>query len=343
MASDMAPIAVSGGSGVVKHLLPEGLKLIPLSLIALMLMAYVAVIGPLDYVVLGRLRLRRITWITFPAVTFGFTAFALLLSNNYMQTADHRARITFRDLVEGGVVVRENRLELLFPSTSRQITTQLGRGLFMPLRYEDFGQDMMSMYGPYNYRARGDTRAAPPRVTGRMPAQCRADQLVPQWTPQLNRMLTIPLEAKPDPQFQFDWDQLPDFGAPGADGMLAERVRQAFGLRASAFLFHRTEVRKIVGGDDVMLPGDNWEQVYLGGQYMHRHADFLREICAPAQPGFLAVASEFAPTGGDRFDDMSLLDPNDDRQWVLVIGAPTDEGLVVYRRRYLLDVTAATD
>ncbi len=343
LASDMAPIAVSGGSGVVKHLLPEGLKLIPLSLIALILMGYVAVIGPLDYVVLGRLRLRRITWITFPAVTFGFTAFALLLSNNYMQTADHRSRITFRDLAAGGVVVRENRLELLFPSKSRQISTELSRGLFMPLRHEDFGQDMMSMYGPYRYQPGRETRAAPPRLTGRMPAQCRADQLVPQWTPQLNRILTIPLKTRPDSQFQFDWDRLPDFREPGADGVLAERVRQAFGMRASAFLFHRTEVRKIIGVADVLLPGDSFEQVYLGGQYMHRQSDFLKEISVPNQPGFLAVASELAPTGGDRFDDMSLLDPTDERQWVLVIGAPTDEGLVVYRRRYLLNDSPTAD
>jgi hypothetical protein len=114
-------------------------------------------------------------------------------------------------------------------------------------------------------------------------------------------------------------------------------------MRASAFLLHRTEVRKIAGGADVLLPGDSFEQVYLGGQYMHRQSDFLKEICAPNQPGFLAVAAELAPTGGDRFDDMSLLDPTDERQWLLVVGAPTDEGLVVYRRRYLLDHNPTAD
>jgi hypothetical protein len=213
----------------------------------------------------------------------------------------------------------------------------------MSLRHEDFGQDMMSMYGPYRYQTARETRAAPARIRGRMPSQCRVDQVVPQWTPQLNRLFTIPLEAKPDSGFRFDWDHVPDFRQPGADGVLAERVRQAFGTRASAFLYHLTDVRKIAGGADVMLPGDSWEQVYLGGQYLHRQSDFLKEICAPNQFGFLAVASELAPTGGDRFDDMSLLDPTDARQWVLVVGAPTDEGLVVYRRRYLLDDKPAAE
>jgi hypothetical protein len=338
-ATDMAPIPVSGVTGLVTYLMPQGLKLVPLPLIALVLILYVAVIGPLDYLVLGRLRLRRFTWLTFPAVTLGFTAFALLISNRYMRTADHRAGITFRDVAEGGRVARENRLEILFPSTSRQMVTEVPRGLFMPLRFQDFGQGMMWMYGPYGYPQWNETRATPALLDGRMPSAFRAVQLVPQWTPQLNRILTIPLQETQTATANFDWDQVPDFGTPGADGALAERIRTAFGHDVTVWLYHGYEVKTLMGDSDLLSRGSNWEQVYLAGQFTQRQADFVKDVCAPLQPGFFAVVSELAPTGGDRFDDMALLDPTDERQWALAIAVPETDALVIYRRRYIREAS----
>ena len=37
------------------------------------------------------------------------------------------------------------------------------------------------------------------------------------------------------------------------------------------------------------------------------------------QPGFLGVVSGYAPTGGDRFEDLLMLDFTDPRQWLLIM------------------------
>lgn len=338
-AADLAPVPITGGTGLLTHLMPEGLKVVPLWMISSVLIVYLLLIGPGDYLVLGKLGLRRWTWVSFPCVTFGFTALSVVISNKYMQTADHRSVVVVRDLIDGGQVARENRLELLFPSTSRHIDTDVGRGLFMPLRHQDFGESNYYMYGPYTYNQWQEQRTGPALFAGRMPNRCIAGQAVPQWTPQLNRRFTIPLATEQSAEaVDFDWDDVPAFGTPGAEGAIAQRARDAFGSSASVYLYHEREA-KALQGDQLLFsdPYGGWNQYYIANQYIQRQADFLRELCVRDQTGFFGVVSQYSPTGGDRFEDMALLDLSDPRQWLLVIAVPESDHLVIYRRLYVLN------
>lgn len=337
-ASDLKPVPVTGGTGLLTRLMPEGLKIVPLWMIGSILIAYVLLIGPADYLVLGKLGLRRWTWLTFPCVTFGFTAFSVVISNRYMQTADHRSAVVVRDVAEGNRVVRENRLELLFPSTSRQIETDVGRGLFMPLRHQDFGQSTYAMYGPYGYQTWQEQRAGPASFGGRMPIRCVVNQTVPQWTPQLNRMFTIPLAAAAPAVSPFDWDDVPAFGTPGSEAALVQRVNDAFGPGASLYLYHQREAKALQGNELLFQDQfSGWNQVYVYGQYISRQSDFLRELCVRDQAGFFGIVSQYAPACDDRLEDMALLDLSDPQQWLLVVAVPENGTLVIYRRLYVLN------
>ena len=336
-ASDLSPVPITGGTGLLTHLMPEGLKVVPLWMISSVLIVYLLLIGPGDYLVLGKLGLRRWTWVSFPCVTFAFTALSVVISNNYMQNADHRSVVVIRDVIDGGQVARENRLELLFPSTSRHIDTDVGRGLFIPLRHQDFGEGAYYLYGPYNYNQWREQRTGPALFAGRMPNRCVAGQAVPQWTPQLNRRFTIPLAAEPAAAGGFDWDDVPAFGTPGAEGAIVARAREAYGSSASVYLYHQREA-KALQGDQVLFrdPYGGWNQYYIANQYIQRQSDFLRELCVRDQTGFFGVVSQYAPTGGDRFEDMALLDLSDPQQWLLVIAVPESDHLTIYRRLYVL-------
>lgn len=338
-ASDLSPVPISGGAGLLIYLMPEGLKVVPIWMIGSVLMVYVLLIGPADYLILGRLGLRRWTWVTFPFVTIVFTAFSVIISNSYMQTADHRSAVVVRDVIDGGQVARENRLELLFPSTSREIATDVGRGLFMPLRYQDFGEANYYMYSPSSYRAWQNQRTEPAAFAGRMPIRSVVVQAVPQWTPTLNRLFTIPLAVEePSNQTGFDWDDVPAFGKDGAESAIVQRVRQAFGSSASLYLYHQHEAKALLG-DEFLFPSDysGWNQIYINGQWVTQQRDLLRELCVRDQGGYFGVVSQYAPTGGDRFEDMALLDLSDPQQWLLVVAVPENDHLVIYRRLYVLN------
>jgi hypothetical protein len=115
LASDFQPLPTMGLTGLIQRLLPDGIRLVPLSTMGLLLLAYLIAIGPLDYFILGKLGMRKWTWCTFPAVTLIFTAFSIGLSNRSMSTTVLRRSAVIRDVAPGGIVARENRLSCCFP------------------------------------------------------------------------------------------------------------------------------------------------------------------------------------------------------------------------------------
>ena len=110
-----------GGGILADWLLPAEVRIIPFAVVVLILIAFVLVIGPLDYFVLGALRLRKLTWIVFPVVSVAFTLFTVVISQYYMGGQDHRNAIVFVDLDSEGTVVRESRYELIFTAKHRTV------------------------------------------------------------------------------------------------------------------------------------------------------------------------------------------------------------------------------
>ncbi len=188
-------------------LMPVGVSAIPLSVIALILTAYVVTIGPIDYFVLGALRLRRFTWVLFPVVTIGFAAYTLWLSQRYLGSTDSRRAIEIYDVVPGGAVARRSRIEMLFLSQENTVSTPVDNGLF-------------SVVGRGNIKTRGaiaqvELNETPETVgvNDRFPSKYQIVQQIPQWRPVLNRFFWI--DPKPTVVYQppglagvtgFDWD-----------------------------------------------------------------------------------------------------------------------------------------
>lgn len=351
LAANYQPLPTIGLAPLIQRLLPEGIRLVPLSTMGLLLLAYLMAIGPLDYFILGKLGMRKWTWCTFPAITLVFTGFSIGLSNSSMSASVTRRAAVLRDMTAGGALARENRLELLFPSASGVMTTDVGRGLFMPTRFQEFAQ-LQSGYMDYRtMQVLQEQRSEPAAFQGRMPTQCTVLQRVSQWTPQFNRMLAIPLQQPADLP-EFDWDTVPEFRSPAGLQQLRERISRSFSVSVadrlrrgltepvSAGLFHAGESIPLLGDSTLFLSQS--DQMVLtntpyGQQWVKQPDSYLRLLSAANQPGFLGVVSGYAPTGGDRFEDLLMLDPTDPRQWLLVVVLPQGDDLLIYRRLYVLN------
>lgn len=336
-ATDMDPIPLNGGSGLLTRLMPGDIRVVPLWMIALMLVVYVGAIGPLDYFVLGRLGLRRLTWVSFPAVTLVFTLCSIAVSNSFLTVAADRKSLVIRDLDEQGVVTRENRLELLFPSRSRTMDTDMGRGLFCPLRHQDFSRTGY-YYDPYSYQTWEQGTAEPARFVGRMPVRAIVSQRIGQWTPQLNRSFTIPLSEDPDVFGPLSTPELDALVRNGSDGAVVENLRGSIDHLVGIYLYGPDET-DVLHGPQMLFQDQygTWNQVYVNGQWESRQVDFLQELSMRRQPGFFGIVSQISPTGGFRFEDMALLDPTDENQRLLVVAVEEDRQLVLYRKLYVLD------
>ena len=62
--------------------------------------------------------------------------------------------------------------------------------------------------------------------------------------------------------------------------------------------------------------------------------DFLAETCVRPRIGLFALVSRIAPTGGDNFEDLAVLDATDPHQWLLVVAVEQEGNLLIYRKLY---------
>ncbi len=310
-------------------LMPIGVSVIPLRVIVLILAAYVVVIGPVDYFLLGVLHLRRFTWVLFPVVTIGFAAFTLWLSQHYLGSSDSRRAIEIYDFVPGGAVVRRTRIEMLFLSEENRVATQIENGLFSVV-----GRGSLMSRGPLPRVALNDT----PETVGvvdRFPANYQMVEQIPQWRPVLNRFFWI--DPKPSVVYQppglpgaagFDWNRRGD--RPGGAVSLAQRVQTAFGPKACAVVLRgRSRLAVLNNFDELRHFRSN-----LPGGMVNPVGDIVQELCQRSPQQLFEHTSSLSPNGGPELDDLAVSDAADSDQSVLVIAVETESTLYLYRCVY---------
>jgi hypothetical protein len=312
-------------------LMPLGVTAIPLRVIVLILIAYVLTIGPVDYVVLGLLRLRRFTWLLFPVVTVGFAAYTLWLSQRYLGSNDSRRAVEIYDFVQGGAAARRTRIEMLFLGQENTVTTQVDNGLFAPV-----GRGNVISRSP-TPTDMGNLTPETIGIDDRFPARYRVVQQVPQWRPVLNRFFWI--EPKPGDIYQppglpgaggFDWNDAKDVTGGLGPASLAQRVRSAFGPKSCAVLICGKSVVYVLNDFGEF---DNW-RLNLPDRSGNTLLETVCELCQRTPEQLFIRTANLSPNGGPELDDISLADSSDDRQIVLVVGVETESTLYLYRRLY---------
>jgi hypothetical protein len=337
MRSVLAPPPFATMSELFQILMPQDVQMVPLGLIGLVLAAYVVAIGPIDYFLLGALKMRRFTWILFPVVTIAFAGFTLWLSRWYLGTNDSRQGIEICDVVKGGIAARRTRVELLFFSRERDLGTEVQNGAFSQVGSGGSSYPRMTLPG-----ANEVTRVNQARFVGRIPSHYVVDEAVPQWTPIVNRFFWI--DPKPvaqektvgaDPDAHFDWDDPGDSTTVAGRTALAARIRKAFGEHACAAVYRSD-------GENVATPILNY---FASMRKLRPHTDssgmqynigdVIREISVARPQKLFSFASQLSPSGSPELEDLALLDGSDPQQSLLVIGVDTGSDLVIYRRLYV--------
>ena len=161
------------------RLSPKHIRILPYPIMLLVLAGFVLVIGPLDWFALGRLRMRWLTWLLFPLAAVAFTGLTVFLAGYYMGKIDDRRALTVTDLGRDGRVLRETRIELLFPAKNREVNTDVQNALCSPISTS--GRYSGNRFAPMT----------PVRCEGLFPARYVFRQSLRQWTPQMNRQTSL--------------------------------------------------------------------------------------------------------------------------------------------------------
>ena len=338
-------------------LMPDRVRLIPFGWVLLILSVYLVAIGPGDWFVLGMFRRRKLTWLLFPLVTAAVTGSTVLVCNAYMGTQDHRRAISFVDVGEGGRVLRVNRFELLFAGSEVVADTDARDALLTPMDHRMFGNPYyLSQYGG---RYRYDQTAAPPRYHGRFPSRYRLAQPLSQWTPQLNRTLRIGDGGSTSNEPRLNWDAVDPalFASDAGRRRIVQQLvgdvsfnghvllmnqQRHYGLHRASWTpksRHYRQRHVMSSHPDAEESADN---LYQPGTFtLHGSHGFplglLMQACCRTPMGMFSVVSQVSPTGGGNFEDLTILDPTDPDQWLLVVVAPDGQDYVVHRRLYFGD------
>ncbi len=343
-------------------LMPEGVRMVPLWVLSFLLVSFVIWIGPVDYYGLGWIRARKFTWVTFPLATLLVTGMTVWITNQYMSSAETRRGLVLRDIGDDGATVRMNRFELLFIASSRTVTTEIRKGIFATLKtgssMADFQfrpQNQYQYQQQYQQRPRygamdlNQIHRPLARTTGRIPTEFTVTQDLAKWTPQLNRIFSIPGEKD---EAVIDWPALTEgisipemYANRTISSELQSRVETQFGPNALVaclganrqWAFSRHEKWWAAGGTHTSSNNGRMNQFsypMLPSELTHE-PDLFRWIYqhSVAMPvGLFSLASQIGPTGGEELEDLPILDSSDSRQHLLVVVVPRGDDLIVYRK-----------
>lgn len=326
-------------------LMPEGVRMVPSSIIAMLLIGYVITVGPVDYLVLGYFRARKYTWILFPVVTAGFTILTVSIAHSYMAASDTGGRLTVVDLVEDGLPVRQTDVQMHFHGAQTTQSAEVKNGFLVPARVQNmnpvFSNRMVS------------TEVRQIHYSGRFPQAYTTRQSMRQWEPQLNRQMSLAPQVSQLPEIP--WQDASLVTDPTQRSRLADLLRQSGkpGQQIDAVILHQHSLYNVFESDSFLFSslnlqhGQNWMQAdpWLN-QRQYRHTPSRLAMLsaavveASAQPGrgdFFTFVSQVSPEGSASLEDLPVLDSSDARQWLLVVAVQEGDHLTIFRRLHVLD------
>jgi hypothetical protein len=274
--------------------LPRTSRMIPLPVVGAILGAFVLAVGPGEWFILGRLRRRRWTWITFPLLAAGFTLLGVRTAEYYLGRNDKHAALVITDVGQDGRVLRENRFDLRMTGRDKiaNLEMQQKLGAICESSREWFGSN------PPDLVFQGQV---PGRYTMSVPLQ--------QWKPVIVRTMTLgPGAEVPDIQWPDVTSQRELLSSPSR--YMAEFARN----RGWAVRMSNQERHYRVGATRV-------------SEGLLNKISFLYEEDS-------AVSATLPPSGRADSVDLAVADPTDSGEWLITATKWTPDTIHIVRRIY---------
>lgn len=323
----VAPVG-SHSEGLVEQLMPKGVKMVPISYVGAILLAYIFLVGPGDYFLLGLLKMRRYTWVVFPIVTVLFTTGLVLLSNRYMSTTETGGEIEICDIA-GTQIARRTTIGLEFYGNRRETSVDRGRTLYTPVSTSQ--QNNYWTGGAWSNTAmleNAETEDDNLYYLGRVGSQYSTHRVVPQWDPRLNRSLEI-VADEPAPECGFDWNSPGDLLSTEGRFEFGEAVRK-WNEDAAVSVYNAGTCHVVRRS----MPSMGSERYGRGSD--EYNAGFVANM-NQSVVGVLNYVSRLAPHGGASFEDLPMVDATDKNECLLVVAWVEGNKQLIYRKRYRIE------
>jgi len=160
---------------LVQALMPTNVTVVPLWVLLAIYAGYLLLVGPGEWFGLGRLGLRRWTWVVFPVTTALATGLTMAVAYGYLGGQDHHRTLEVIDCDATGTALRTVRFDLHFTGGDRDLIDIAPAGLTAVVHRSGGGRR----------EDEGDISGDVPSVTSGDPGELRLR--LRQWSPLLRR------------------------------------------------------------------------------------------------------------------------------------------------------------
>lgn len=343
LQQDLSPQQNLLTSSANTALMPDGVRMVPAWVIATLLLAYVAAIGPLDYWILGLFQARKFTWVLFPVVTAVFTGLTIMIAHAYMSSTETGGQVSIVDVVADGRLVRQTSLQMNFYGASTTVNEQHKQAFYVPAAMSD------TQYIGMSSQPLPSAGNKPINLAGRFPQNYQSEVSLSQWDPFLTR--TFQLQPVVEDVPKIDWNN--------TDLVTSDQGRQKLGtqlnnwkpdhdlLTVDAIILHQTKAFRIQSNRpgrifdssinrrnelreqwDAYGRQSGWQTTSLGFGLIEASA------ALPGESDFFSIVSQIAPQGDASLEDLPIADLSDPNQWLLLIAVKAGNQTQVFRKLY---------
>ena len=338
------PDQFTGETQLTQLLLPDRVQSIPPGHVIGLLAVFLLLIAPGDYMILGLLRRRTLTWILFPVVSLAVTVYTVRLAQNTVGSTDHSTSLTIVDFVDDATVARSTRIEMLFTAAERNTVVDARDELFTPLvetnsEYDARQSGYRGQRGRQNQSADSEAfqlgvKHEPPLYEGQLPRAYRVIRQMRKWTPQLCRRTWI--GPPPDSVPEFDWSLIKRESL--SDSESQQELANLLAVQVPGVIVTILASDSQTVGQDP-LPDKARIQVTsqpaAGDPSVSGLAAFTAAHSAnwPLQ-GWSAVVSRVSPNGDAGLEDLRLKDWSNPNECLVIVTFQEGDRCYALRRMY---------
>ena len=316
------PLRLSCLSGVWEIMQPGKVRLLPFRYIVAILVFFLLLVGPVDYVVLGWLKRRVLTWITFPAACVLTALLTMVAARVFIGHEDHRRSLIFVDVDRNGTPLREQALKMVMTGLSRDVKECYAGTLVAALPRGMVTRGQMGMY------VSNDSAGGKPLLfEGRIPLSYTLHRYMNQWDPTFECTTCFDSSRKLP---AIAWDKVDEtLLRRGSAAAVAKKLLAAG--RPSGLRF----VLVLRGGamvDLVPAAGGQWHQRPAVGGVERA----VWEATSRPRVGFYAVAAQVSPGCSSFMESLAMHDESDPDDVVVAVAVTRGDETLVLRCRYHL-------
>jgi hypothetical protein len=306
--------------GIQNLLIPRGFSGLPWWLLVAICVLFIVLIGPADWLILGRLRRRRWTWVVFPVVALATTAATVATSQAWLGSHDRMRRLDIVVLDRDGKPLRADRFELHLAGHDQDVEVPCHDGILV-----DATVNLHEQRGYYSPRPDASIPSVIP-VTGAFPGDFSARIHLPQWSPVLLHRMDFGANLPPGTLPTWTWPTDPTDPAawaaiPGGPAVLMWDASHRILRAGPPVVLSVAELRAEPPNGEVL------------NQLLAEKIPARIFFVAEQTWNFRALAAGIAPAGGLDLNDLPLDHPADggDDPLVVVV-TQTDDGWLILCR-----------